>query len=238
MFDRGYWKIGSLRGVPIRFHWTVPLGALVLGGFSFMPAFWVSFALLVLLHELGHATLVRHFGHRNHSIDVTGLGGLCRWSGHATSFERAAIAWGGVIAQALLLVFTLLFVLLLGSPSSSHASQIVHVFTRSNAILIGLNLLPFAPLDGAEAWKILRHERFRSSIEGLKRSLRSIRHRSARKTPKRHAKPAEVIDLEARRRQQGTHDKAGQERSAQQIADELIRLSQEAAKAKKKRDLN
>jgi hypothetical protein len=34
---------------------------------------------------------------------------------------------------------------------------VVDVFTRTNLWLIALNLLPVPPLDGAEAWPLLRH---------------------------------------------------------------------------------
>lgn len=239
MFDRGYWKVGSLRGVPVRLHWTVLLGGLVLSGFTFAPAFWVAFTLLVLVHEFGHAALVRRFGHRNLSIDVTGFGGLCRWSGHATAFERSAIAWGGVLAQAALLLVTVLVVLIVGSPSNPHASELVHVFTRSNALLIGINLLPFAPLDGGEAWKILRHGRLQGMLASLRDRLSRRKHQK-RTGPARG--PAKVIDFEGarRKRQQSdiAHDPDLPKGPAKDVADELIRLSREAARARKKHDEN
>ena len=56
--SRGWWTIGHFRGAPIRLHWTLPLGAFAMGRFAFVPAFWVGFALLILIHELGHALLV------------------------------------------------------------------------------------------------------------------------------------------------------------------------------------
>jgi Zn-dependent protease len=164
MFDRGFLTLATIRGMPIRVHWTMPVGALIFGGFSFAPAFWLGFFVLVLMHELGHAYFVRRYRHHVVSIEVTGFGGLCRWSGHATPFERAAIAWGGVVAQALLLVVTLALVLVLGSPTTRWAAELVHVFTTTNLLLIGLNLIPVRPLDGAEAWPLVRHlrDRFRS----------------------------------------------------------------------------
>src|SRR5688572_21328022 len=104
MFDRGFVNLGVWRRVPVRMHWTAPVGAFVFGGLQFAPAVWFAFLALVLVHELGHAYLVRRYGHHVMAIDVTGFGGLCRWFGSATTHERAAIAWGGVGAQALLLL--------------------------------------------------------------------------------------------------------------------------------------
>ena len=108
MLQNGYWTVGRVRGVPVRLHWTIPLGALLFGGGRFVPAFWFAFFLIVLVHEFGHALVVQYYRHRVVSIDVTGFGGLCHWSGSPTRFERAAIAWGGVLAQAVLLAAALL----------------------------------------------------------------------------------------------------------------------------------
>jgi stage IV sporulation protein FB len=157
MFDRGFLTLGKLRGIPIRIHWTMPVGAAVFGGLRFAPAFWLGFFLLVLVHELGHAFYVRRYGHRVLSIEVTGFGGLCRWSGAATPYERAAIAWGGVVAQGLLLLVALAIVVALGPPRAIWSAELAHVFVRTNLWLIGLNLLPIRPLDGAEAWPLARH---------------------------------------------------------------------------------
>ena len=171
MFDRGFLTLGTIRGMPIRVHWTMPVGALIFSGFSFAPAFWLGFFVLVLIHELGHAFFVRRFRHHVVSIEVTGFGGLCRWSGHATPFERAAIAWGGVAAQGILLALTFALVLALGSPTSRWTAELVHVFTTTNLWLIALNLLPIPPLDGAEAWPLVRHlgDRIRSRPRRLRR---------------------------------------------------------------------
>ncbi|MEZ4248025.1 MAG: hypothetical protein R3B99_07280 [Polyangiales bacterium] len=36
MFSTGFWTIGRYRGIPIRLHWSIPLGALF-GRFAFVP---------------------------------------------------------------------------------------------------------------------------------------------------------------------------------------------------------
>jgi Zn-dependent protease len=158
VFENGYLTVGSFRGIPIRFHWTTALGAFFFSGFQFAPAFWVAFVLLVLVHELGHALVVRRLGHLPLGIEVTGFGGLCRWDGsRANDLHRTIIAWGGVLAQAVLLVLTYAYSFIAGPPRSIEEYQIVSAFTRTNIHLILLNLLPFPPLDGAQAWNILGH---------------------------------------------------------------------------------
>jgi Zn-dependent protease len=158
MFKRGYFELGQLNigkygKVPLRIHWSAPVGALVLGGLS--PVFWLAFFVIVLLHEVGHALLVRHYRLQVLSIDLTGFGGMCRWYGTPTARQRAIIAWGGVAAQALLLAVTLAAVLVFGYPQSGIGRQVANAFINTNAILIVLNLLPMPPFDGMEAWKLL-----------------------------------------------------------------------------------
>jgi hypothetical protein len=71
----GYLTLGRWRTAPERVHWTLPVGALVFGQGRFVPGFWLGFLLLVLIHELGHAVLVRRYRHRVVSIDIHALGG-------------------------------------------------------------------------------------------------------------------------------------------------------------------
>jgi len=182
----GYLTLLRWRGVPIRAHWTLPLGALFFAGLA--PVAWFAFFALILIHELGHAVLARRYGHRVVAIDITGFGGLCRWSGYATDYERAVIAWGGVVAQAALLVITALVVVPFGFPRGP-LGEIAGVFLRTNAWLIALNLLPFPPLDGAEAWRILRFLRNRRPVGGALRAFwaRVARGRGLRRE---HSRPA------------------------------------------------
>jgi len=152
----GYLTLGRWRGAPVRAHWSLPLGALVFGQGRFVPGFWLGFFLLVLIHELGHAALVRRYGHRVVSIDVHALGGACCWSGEATAIDRARIAWGGVLAQGVALAIAAAAIALAGPPETALASQLAGAFTSTNVWLIAINLIPVAPLDGAEAWKLFR----------------------------------------------------------------------------------
>jgi Zn-dependent protease len=154
MFRRGYWKVADVRGVPVRLHWTLPVGMLLLGGLS--PVLWLALLVIVLLHEAGHALFVRRYGFTVLSLDVTGFGGMCRWAGFASERQRSVIAWGGVAAQALLLAAALLFVAVAGWPSSALGAALASAFVSTNALLIVLNLLPMRPFDGAEAWKLVR----------------------------------------------------------------------------------
>jgi stage IV sporulation protein FB len=146
-------------GVPVRIHWSVPLCALLsglslTGGFHFVPGAVLAYTLLVLIHEAGHAFVVRRVGARALALDVTGFGGLCWWRGPVTPIQRACIAWGGIWAQMIVLAVTGALVLLLGPPPHWFAAQMVDVAITTNLWLMGLNLLPIPPLDGKDAWTL------------------------------------------------------------------------------------
>ncbi|HEY6079703.1 MAG TPA: hypothetical protein VIW29_12900 [Polyangiaceae bacterium] len=153
--NQGYWTIAHLRGAPIRLHWTLPLGALAMSRFAFVPAFWLGFALLIAIHELGHALCVLRFGLGLTEIAIHGAGGYCRHQRSGSPLQEAIVAWGGVLAQLALLLACVLALQLLGAPTSRHVAQLVHVFTTTNLLIIGFNLLPIEPLDGAKAWPLI-----------------------------------------------------------------------------------
>jgi hypothetical protein len=88
------------------------------------------------------------------SIRIHGIGGECHFSGPARPLDVSIIAWGGVLAQAM--VFGATYALLSFGlvPSEPLLGSMFHVWLEPNLVLIGLNLLPLRPFDGAEAWKI------------------------------------------------------------------------------------
>jgi stage IV sporulation protein FB len=153
--SRGFWTIGRLAGAPIRLHWTVPLGALAMSRFTFAPAFWLGFVLLILLHELGHALFVLRYRLGLREIMVHGVGGYCAHDPARTAWQESAIAWGGVLAQFAAFVVAELVLLAAGPPRSIYTAQLAHVFTESNLFLIAINLIPIEPLDGRKAWPLL-----------------------------------------------------------------------------------
>jgi Zn-dependent protease len=171
MFERGYLRVFSWKGVPVRLHWTLPLGALLFSGGAIAPFVWLGFFLLVLLHEVGHAIVVRRFGHRVTAIDITGFGGMCRWTGAASGVERSLIAFGGVAAQLLLLALTLVLIVLFPKLDRGWSAQLVSVFLSTNLWLAALNLLPFPPLDGHQAWRIAAEVRRPGGASELARAL-------------------------------------------------------------------
>lgn len=145
-------QVGKWKGVPIRVHASTLLGLFVFSGFRFLPEWWACTLALVLIHELGHAAVVRFVGGQATEVMLTGFGGHCAWRGDVTPLGRAAIACGGVAAQLVLLGVVLSLDALGLWPEGPAAAVVLGAATISNAWLIGINLLPIRPLDGAEAW--------------------------------------------------------------------------------------
>lgn len=162
--SRGWWTLGRLRGAPIRVHWTLPLGALMWSGFRFEPAFWLGFAVLILIHELGHALFVLRYRLGLREIALHGAGGYCAHERSGSRYEAAVVAWGGVLAQLVLFAVVQAGYLLLGPPREYQAAVFLGVFGYTNLWLAAMNLIPFEPLDGAKAWPLvgMLAARFRS----------------------------------------------------------------------------
>src|ERR1700687_1559576 len=128
MFSAGFLTIGRWRGIPLRIHWSTPFGAYIFCGFQFVAPFWLAFFLLVILHELGHAFVVRRVGGTVLSVELTAIGGCCNWSGELTPLERSCVGWGGVGAQLLLLAAALAWRRVHGPPTSTAMAQFAGVF--------------------------------------------------------------------------------------------------------------
>jgi Zn-dependent protease len=153
MFDSGFFTVARVFRAPIRMHWSTPLG-LLLGSFFQWPIA-LGTGLVIVLHELGHALMVKRAGARVVRIDVLPFGGRCLWKGQLGPTRRAAIAWGGVLAQLLLLLVTVALLAVLGFPHAGLLDDLAISFTLINGLFIFTNLLPVEPLDGAEAWPLL-----------------------------------------------------------------------------------
>jgi Zn-dependent protease len=211
----GYLQVGRWNGAPVRLHWTLPLGALVLGQGRFAPGFWLGFVLIVLIHEVGHALVVRRQRHRVVSIDVHALGGVCRWAGDATPIQRARVAWGGVEAQMVALVVAVVATRVLGAPRTSFARDLAEAFIYPNLWLIALNLIPVPPLDGAEAWKLPGLLRARAAAQRA-RARGGARQSAARELARLDARDDDVpadtaaaVDARLRELAEGSGKKRG-----------------------------
>lgn len=159
--------IEGLLPYPVSVHWSLLLGIVFAGNFSFSPGYWLGAVILIFAHVLGHIAVVRYFGGQVLSAFVHGFGGECRCSGASAPRQRAMIAWGGVAAQCVILLLALLFLAWHGVPQGWFWQEVLAAFLVSNLVLMVINLLPVAPLDGEQAWKlpgILKRERLAKQL--------------------------------------------------------------------------
>lgn len=166
MLQDGYLRVARPAGVEVRLHWSVVVGALLSARLRLEPVLWLGFLGVLFTHELGHALAVKSLGSPLVGIDVSGFGGSCRWRGNSGLVERAWVAWGGVIAQAIVLGVVFALCAGLGVANSGLGEQLRYSFVEVNLVVLVLNLLPVAPLDGALAWRLF------AALEANDRTLR------------------------------------------------------------------
>ena len=165
-------RVGKLLGIDVYLHFTFLLllaflafvywratqeiGA-VLSGVGFFVALFAC----VLLHELGHALMARHYGIATHDITLLPIGGLARlekmpekpmqefWVALAGPAVNVLIA--AVLIAWLWLTRSLVPIETLSVTSGSVLGRLVVV----NLFLVAFNLLPAFPMDGGRVLRAL-----------------------------------------------------------------------------------
>lgn len=158
-------KLYTLFGITVRLHWTFPglflivllhtwpIGHLLLG-----LALGGAIALIILLHEYGHAIMAERLGAGSHDIVLSFFGGAALCGEGRSAKEDVLIAFAGPMVN-LILVAALLTPIALNETTPIEASLFNpfdawgHSFWvwlyKANLILTGFNLLlPLYPLDG------------------------------------------------------------------------------------------
>ena len=143
--------LARVGGVPVRMHWSAPLLALLLAGTS-VPG-GLAWLAVVAVHEAGHALLAWRFGRGVLGVTLHALGGECEWLSGRRPWAAEIVAWGGVLAQAALLlaVLGLRRVVPLERAIGPDAMRVLTVY---NAAMAALSLLPLRGLDGRHAWRL------------------------------------------------------------------------------------
>ena len=158
-FQRMYYLFSRM-GVPVYAHWSVV--ALCLGVIIAMPVvglpmvvLGLALLILMLLHEFGHAFLVQRLGYEVDKIELYPIHGWCLHDAPCTAYEDYVIAWGGVLAQLILLLPAIVFLKLFGNRPYGIINAILLAFGPINLWLVIVNLAPIPPLDGSKAWRIV-----------------------------------------------------------------------------------
>lgn len=160
--DSGFWSIGKWRDVPVFFHWTILLW-IPWSLWQNMDFFWAAltfpaFVLLMCAHEFGHAIVAKLRHVEVEAIKLFVLHGQCEHEHPYYEEDDVFIAWGGVLAQLVLLVLALTakhLSILLFPPVYYILAPLFYVFINANITIAVINLIPVEPLDGYRAWRAI-----------------------------------------------------------------------------------
>lgn len=180
MRPRGSFQLATLRGVPIYVHFSLPMVGAVLSFMEFRPWAILGVAIILLLHELGHTVLLRHYDLPVLGVQVHLVGAEVYTNDWATPWQRAVVAWGGVLAQALVFIVLggLARLKLVSYEVRSH--DLYSTLVGTNMLLAAVNLIPLGTLDGVEAWKLPRFMYLRGKgayYEGRLQALEAAKKR-------------------------------------------------------------
>jgi ATP-dependent Clp protease adapter protein ClpS len=161
----GSLKINILRGIPVFIHWSLPAGGLLIStfvGFALPDViyFCIAYTLLIVIHELGHASAARYFGLGIFRLQISGAGGQCVTGTPRTFIAAIAFSTAGILAQALLLIGTLIYLEIIGKPMSIFGTCLSIAFVYVNCAMLVVNLIPRKRprdnfgTDGYLLWKL------------------------------------------------------------------------------------
>lgn len=144
----GYAKVAELRGVPVLVHWSLPVGGLIVslyGGIE--PRQWIyycmAFTLLVVVHEAGHVLAAIALRLKVFSVEISGVGGLCRFERPRRVPHSVLVYVAGQLAQVAAFLLTVAYLKAFGAPTHPYGRALVNTFTIVNAILFVVNLIPY-----------------------------------------------------------------------------------------------
>jgi len=164
----------SIRGIPVRLHWSfVWLGGGLLlfdalshglGGAAEALVLGVMVFGSVLLHELGHALTARRFGIGTRDITLYPFGGIAAITAEPRQPRvELAVAVAGPLVNVALAGLGL-WAWKLGLPGAG-------IFATINAGMALFNLLPAYPMDGGRvlrAFWSLHQDRVRATLRAIK----------------------------------------------------------------------
>ena len=184
--NKGAWLIGRWKDVPVFFHWTILLWIPWFYLVQNRSVVWIAlsfpaFVLLLAAHEFGHAIAARRRKVHVVAIKLYVMHGTCEHAHPDYEDDHILIAWGGVLAQFVILIAALALyyaVQLISAAALDFLAPLFFVFIKANLWMAALNLIPVSPLDGYLAWRILRRERLLPFLRHLMGRLNFRQRRS------------------------------------------------------------
>jgi Zn-dependent protease len=162
-------RIGSLKGVPLRVHWSFPLlvvllilptGAKTTARSIAEGVIWIAALFVcIVIHELSHSLVARRRGLLVRDIVLLPIGGVSEISGlPGAPGDELTVAIAGPLASLALALLLGLVAYLAGSviwPPTLFAGAILSRLMWANLLLAGFNLLPAIPMDGGRVLRAL-----------------------------------------------------------------------------------
>jgi len=170
-------QIMWIRGVEVYVHWSVlVIVAIMLVGVIRRPLLTIvgglAYLSILLIHECGHMIAAQCRKYKVWSIELYPIVGLCHFEEPWSRLDRCAIAWGGVVAQAVIGIPLVAWVVVFGYTRFEPINAVLALLGFYSLGVAAFNLIPAAPLDGATAWGLipawLAHRRERQRIRALR----------------------------------------------------------------------
>jgi len=150
------WRF-NLFGFPVAVHWTFWLVAVLLGsGFvgdsaqaRFVLVVWVAVVFLsIMVHELGHAFMMRKQGDRSVQIVLHSMGGYAQGTAWRSRREQILVSAAGPVAQMALGAVAWLLLKLGLVPILFYPVVALNLLIWVSFVWAIFNLLPIIPMDG------------------------------------------------------------------------------------------
>jgi stage IV sporulation protein FB len=174
--------VAQIKGVNVYAHWTVLLvgAAMLLGAarnarLTFVVL--ISYMSVLLIHECGHLIAAQRRRYAVQCIELYPIFGFTRFEIPQSRLDMCGIAWGGVIAQAVIGIPLVIWIAVVGYTQVEEINAALAILGVYNLCVAAFNLLPIPPLDGAVAWKLIPAlwERARYLRNKRSRTLKTIR---------------------------------------------------------------
>ena len=153
-------RVMRIKGVDVSIHWSVlVIAALILSSAVRKPVMALvglpTYLSVLLIHECGHLILARQRHCEVFGIELYSMYGITRFETPASGFDHCVIAWGGVLAQALVALPLVTWVAVVGYTPFEPVNLLLALLGFFSLGVAAFNLLSFAPLDGITAWGLI-----------------------------------------------------------------------------------
>ncbi len=152
-------KLFRFRNTPIYAHWSLCIVMLIVIvasiKYSFLLISVISILFVTLIHELGHMLLANKLGLKTIRINLYLVHASCERQLAKTDFDNYLVAWGGVLAQAVFFIPSIILFHLFINQLPGYLLISLFFLGHVSLLMALFNLLPFPSFDGGYCWKVI-----------------------------------------------------------------------------------